>query len=168
MARYAIDSSQSRVLVVARSSVHDTETVFTGVTGAVDADVGRLVEDGASAEVAVDMTTADAGGWLENRKLRKDLDLGAHPRASFRLAALEDVRREGDRFSARARGTLSWRGREVEIEASGEGTVTESAIDAVARFELDVTRLGVTPPRFLMLKVEDVVAIEVRLRAASA
>ena len=34
-----------------------------------------------------------------------------------------------------------------------------------ARFDLDVTRLGVKPPQILMLKVDPVVSVEVRLTA---
>lgn len=162
---YEIDPAASRLTVRARSSIHDTDTRFDGVTGTIDADPGRLIHDGARAEIEVDMTSADAGDWLKNRKLRKDLDLASHPRARFTLDALEGLEHEGARFRARARGTLAWRGRQVEVLATGDGAVDEAAIDATARFDLDVTALGVSAPRFLMFRVEDVVTVEVRLLA---
>lgn len=165
MPRYQIDSEKSGVLVRARSNVHDTDTSIAGVAGTIDADPNALEERGAEVALGVDMTTADAGDWLKNRKLRKDLDLAAHPRAEFALDALEDIERSGDRFTATARGRLSWRGRKIEISATGEGEVTATHIDATARFDLDVTTLGVVPPKILMFKIEDVVSVEVRVIA---
>jgi len=168
MTRYIVDASASRVVVKARSSLHDTETRWTGLTGTIDADAADLAGRTA-AEVAVDMTRHDAGDFLRNRKLRKDLDVASFPRAHFRLAGVREVvERGGGRFAAVADGSIAWHGREVAIAAAGEGTIGRDELSAVARFELDVRRFGVEPPRFLMFKVEDVVSVEVSLVARRA
>lgn len=159
---YTIDGARSRVVTRATSSIHDTTTTWDKLGGTVEADPDSLEETGARATVDVDMLSFDAGDWLKNRKLKKDLDLAANPKAQFELAELSDVVREGDdRFSAKARGVIRWRGREAEIEASGSGTIAADRLEATATFDLDVTRLGVKPPRFLMFKVADVVTVEV-------
>ena len=161
--RYQVEPS-SRLVVTARSSVHDTETVWSRISGHLEVDPDAL-DAGASAEIEVAMGEFDAGDWLKNRKIKKDLDVARHPTARFRLGGLADIDDSGAETAARATGTISWRGHEAEIEATGTARVGSDAISATARFELDVRKLGVTPPRILMLKVEDVVSVVVELRA---
>lgn len=168
MPRYVIDSAASRVVVRARSSIHDTETRWTGVGGSIEAEPADLAA-GAAADVLVDMTRHDAGDFLRNRKLRKDLEVERYPQARFRLARLHDVAdRGGGVFTARAEGSIAWHGREVAVSAAGEGSVAGDELRATARFELDVRAFGVSPPRFLMFKVEEIVSVEVSLAARRA
>jgi polyisoprenoid-binding protein YceI len=169
MPTYRIEAGASRVISRARSSIHDTTTTWDRLEGTVEADAETVAETGARAALTVDMTSFDAGDWLKNRKLKKDLEIERHPRAEFELGELSDVTRAEDgALSARARGVIRWRGREAAIEATGRGTLSAERLEVTATFELDVTQLGVTPPRFLMFKVEKLVEIEVRLVAAVA
>lgn len=170
--RYEIDGSVSAVVVSARSSIHDTRTRWDRVRGVVEADAGALAGAAAAevtAEVAVDMTRYDAGDFLKNRKIKKDLEVERYPEARFSLRRLGDVVEvAAGRFTARAEGSIAWHGREVAVAAEGEGTFEGDSLRAVARFELDVRGFGVAAPRFLMFKVEDVVAVEVTLVARAA
>jgi polyisoprenoid-binding protein YceI len=163
MPSYRIDSQSSKLVVTARSSVHDTDTSWQGITGTIEADLDHL--EATKATIEVDMTTADAGDWLKNRKLRKDMDFDKHPRASVEVERLSEVKRDGDEVSATLHGILSWRGKSIAIEARGSGTLSESELRASGSFELDVTKLGITPPKVLMIKIEDVVGCQVELRA---
>jgi len=166
--RYAIDRAASRVVVKARSNIHDTETTWSELSGSIDADAADLAGH-AAAEVVVDMTRYDAGDFLRNRKLRKDLSVDRYREARYRLNRLHDVvDRGGGRFAAAADGTVSWHGREVAVAASGEGVFAGDELHATARFDLDVRSFGVDPPRFLMFKVENMVAVEVSLVARRA
>jgi polyisoprenoid-binding protein YceI len=164
MTRYVVAAGSSLV-VKARSSIHDTRTVWSKVTGEVTADAATLASAGAAATFQVDMTAFDAGDFLKNRKLRKDFDLEQHPQATFTLTGLRDVVGDGaqGRFRANADGVLRWRGREVTLTVAGEGTLDGARLAAVGRFELDIKRLGLAAPRFLMFKVEDEVTVEVTL-----
>jgi len=165
---YSIDPGRSKIEVQARSSIHDTTAVWPKLTGTVEADAATLVESGATARVAADMTDFDAGDFLKNRKLRKDMELERFPEATFELTRLVGVTDKGDhQFDAVAEGTLRWHGREVAVRATGGGRVGDDRIEAVARFELDVRAVGVKAPRFLMFKVEDVVAVTVTLSATA-
>lgn len=164
MTVYRIDGAASGVVVEARSNVHDSRARWSGVAGTIEADPADLAA--ATAALTVDMTRHDAGDFLRNRKLRKDLHVDRYPTARFRLVRLRDVsRRDDGSFSATADGAIAWHDREVEVAAAGEGTVTADRIAATARFELDVRAFGVEPPRFLMFKVEEVVAVTVTLLA---
>jgi polyisoprenoid-binding protein YceI len=164
--KYRITSG--KLTVRARSRIHDTTTVWDRITGDVEADPDTLATAGAAATFRVDMTSFDAGDWLRNRKLRKDFDLEGHPAATFELRALRDVRRDGAAFTATADGVLRWRGKEVALTLAGKGTLDAAGVEAAATFELDIRDLGLSAPRFLMLKMEDEVAIEVTVRGAAA
>lgn len=164
--RYRVASGA--VTVQARSRIHDTNTVWNKVSGEILADPDTLATAGATARFEVDMTAFDAGDFLRNRKLRKDLALEAHPTASFELRRVHSVVRDGARFTATAEGVLGWRGREVELVLAGRGTLDSMTASASATFELDIRTLGLSAPRFLMFKMEDEVTVTVTLRAPAA
>lgn len=165
MPTYRVDETACRLVVRARSSIHDTTTTWSRITGDVEADPDTLEQRGASARFTVDMTEFDAGDWLKNRKLRKDFALADHPRARFDLGELRDIVRDGDDFTATAAGVLHWRGKQVQLSVSGRGVLTESRIEAVGTFELDIRQLGLRPPKLFIFKVDSDVAVEVTLRA---
>ena len=160
MGAYAVTAG--KLTVKARSSVHDTTTVWDKITGDVDANPDAIEQ--AKATFRVDMTSFDAGDWLKNRKLRKDFDMDAHPTATFTLERVSDVMRDGDKFTAKAEGTLAWRGTSVPLVLNGQGTLSADRVEASAKFELDIKKLGLSPPKFFMFKMEDVVTVEVTVR----
>lgn len=164
MARYAI--SGGKLSVKARSTVHDTTTVWDRITGEVDADAATIEQ--ATATFSVDMTKFDAGDFLKNRKLRKDFAMDAHPTATFTLTRVSDVQRDGDKFTAKAEGTLRWRGKDVPLVLTGQGMLDDAHVEAKATFELDIKRLGLSAPRFFVFKMEDEVTIEVSVRGGVA
>lgn len=164
--RYRVTAG--KLTVRARSRLHDTTTVWDRVTGDVEADPETLATAGATATFRVDMTSFDAGDWLRNRKLRKDFDLDGHPSASFELRGVKDVRRDGPTFTATAEGVLAWRGKQVPLTLAGEGRLDGAGLEATATFELDIRKLGLSAPRFLMFKMEDEVEIEVALQGPVA
>ena len=152
--------------VKARSSVHDTTTVWSKLGGEIVADPDTLATAGATASFEVDMTAFDAGDFLKNRKLRKDFDLAGHPTARFTLRAVRDVKRDGATFTATAEGMLDWRGKQVVLVLDGRGTLDAMGVSATATFELDIRTLGLSAPRFLMFKVEDQVSVAVSFRGS--
>jgi polyisoprenoid-binding protein YceI len=160
--KYSVSSG--KLTVKARSSVHDTTTVWDKVTGDVDADAAAIEQ--AKATFTVDMTKFDAGDFLKNRKLRKDFAMEDHPSATFTLTRVSDVVRDGARFTAKAEGTLSWRGKQVVLVLSGQGTLDEKHVEAQGSFELDIRKLGLSAPRFFVFKMEDEVTVEVSIRGA--
>lgn len=170
MPSYKVDTGGSKLVVCAMSSIHDTNTVWDKIAGNITIeDLDKLAELGAGADFEVDMTSYDAGDWLRNRKLKKDLDLGSHPKATFELTGLRDVEQKDDgSFSAIADGTLRWRGREVTLAIEGTGTIDDDAIRATGKFDMNITDVGMKPPRFLMFKMEEGVTVEVTLVAKAA
>lgn len=166
---YTVDSDASRVVATATSSVHDTSATLGPMSGTIEADVDALGEEGkVSLSIEVDLTTADAGDFLRTRKLRGDIDARRYPRATFAITRVVDLTREDDgRFQATGEGILSWRDRELEIRPSGSGRIDARRVEATATFSLDIRDFGVEPPKFLMLKVDPVVSVEVSLVAVA-
>jgi polyisoprenoid-binding protein YceI len=160
--KYSLTSG--KLTVKARSSVHDTTTAWDKVAGEVEADPDAI--ESAKAAFRVDMTSFDAGDWLKNRKLRKDFEMDSHPTATFTLDRVSEVVRDGSKFTAKAEGTLRWRGKDVVLQLAGQGTLDHERLDATATFELDIKKLGLTAPRFFMFKVEDEVTVSVTVRGA--
>lgn len=156
--------ASGKLTVQARSRLHDTTTVWDKVTGDVTADA-NAIED-ARGNFCLDMTSFDAGDWLKNRKLKKDFDMDAHPKAIFELRGVKDVVRDGTKFTATAEGVLKWRGKEVVLTLAGRGTLDDVRVEASAKFDLDIRKLGLSAPRFLMIKMEDEVTIEVTVTGA--
>lgn len=161
MPRYVV--STGRVAVTARSSVHDTTTIWSVVSGTIDFDTAH--PERAAADVRVDMRVFDAGDRLRTWKIRADLELEKYPTARFRLDRLEQLARQGDEVSADAHGSLDWRERTASIRARGSATVAAQHIRARASFELDMRNLGVKAPRILMFRMNDVVEVEVEISA---
>jgi len=160
--KYRVQSG--KLTVQARSKIHDTTTVWDKVTGDVDADASNI--EAARATFAVDMTSFDAGDWLKNRKLKSDFEMDKHPKATFELRAVKDVVRDGAKFTATAEGVLRWRGKEVVLTLAGRGTLDDVKVEASATFELDIKTLGMSAPRFLMIKMSDEVSVDVTVQGA--
>jgi polyisoprenoid-binding protein YceI len=152
--------------VQARSRVHDTTTTWDEITGEVDADPEAI--EAAKAAFSVDMTSFDAGDWLKNRKLRKDFDLETHATATFTLERVSDVTRDGAKFAATAEGSLRWRGKTIPLKLGGKGSLDADRLTASATFELDIKLLGLQAPKFFIVKMEDVVTVEVQLTGVKA
>jgi polyisoprenoid-binding protein YceI len=163
VAKYAVTG---RLTVKARSSIHDTTTVWDKITGDVDADPDAI--EAAKAAFRVDMTSFDAGDWIKNRKLRKDFALEAHPTATFSLEGVSLSKRDHRAFEATATGTLHWRGKDVALQLVGRGTLDPDRLAADATFELDIKRLGLQAPKLFMFKIEDVVTVAVTIAGVPA
>lgn len=161
--KYAIKSGT--LTVKARSSVHDTTTVWNRITGEVEASADAI--ENATATFSVDMTAFDAGDFLKNRKLRKDFAMDSHPTATFTLSRVSDVLRDGEKFTAKAEGTLRWRGKEVPLVLTGQGSLDERRVEARGTFELDIKKLGLTAPKFFVFKMEDEVTIAVSVSGSA-
>jgi polyisoprenoid-binding protein YceI len=158
--------TSGKLTVKARSRIHDTTTVWDKITGEVEADPDTLGTAGARATFTVDMTSFDAGDWLKNRKLRGDFEIDRNPTATFTLSNVSDVVRDGPTFKAKAHGVIRWRGKEAVVTLEGQGKLDAVGVDATATFDFDIRALGLSAPRFLMIKMSDEVSIEVSIKGA--
>src|SRR5690606_13688149 len=124
---------RGRVLVTARSSIHDARTERSVVTGIAEVVPAEVAVDPRLA-VEVDMTRFDAGDLLRNRKVRKDREVDRHHLARVTLGGLEEVTTTADGFAARVRGHLAWHDRSIEVVARGNGRLDGHGFQASATF----------------------------------
>ena len=164
MPPFIIDEKKSKLVVMARSKVHDTTLVWTGVRGSIEADLSDL--SATRSDITVDMSTGDAGDWVKNRKLRKELNFEKNPSASFALESIGDLQHTGDSVSATLKGKLSWRGKTIDVSVQTQGTLNESSLVVSGKFDIDMTLLGIKAPKVLMIKIDDVVNCEIAIHAA--
>ena len=165
MPSYRVDSAASILLAKARSPVRDVEIRIGGISGEIAVDPTRADLGAPTASIAVDMTTATAGDPLTKRALERDLGLSADPAALFALSELRDLERRGEELSATLAGTLRWRGRALDLSARGSGRLGASRLELAADFVISMSALGIRPPRFFMIRIEDKVALHLALAA---
>jgi polyisoprenoid-binding protein YceI len=147
------------VEVRAKSALHDTTTKFGKVEGTIDFDPDAPAS--AQCDIRVDMRVFDAGDTFKNWKLKGDLDAETYPTATFILARFDDVHEvTAGAFTATATGQIKWRDHTPIVKVKGKATVDRRSIDARASFDLDVRQLGIAPPKFLMFKVDEIVAVQ--------
>ncbi len=168
MAKYVADPKACRLEVNATSNIHDTSSTFSNVTGELTADAATVETAGATGSFRVDMSVFDAGDFLKNRKLKKELDAKKYPEATFQMSSLENVAKDGDQFRGTAKGTLSYRGKELAVEIAGEGTMSDAELRVKGSFELDIRKVGMQPPKILMFKMEPDVRVEITLVAKAS
>jgi len=147
------------VEVTAKSPASDTTTKFSKVEGTIDFDPDA--PGSAQVEIRVDMRVFDAGDTFKNWKIKEDLDADAHPIATLILARVDDAHEiTAGAFTGTATGQIKWRDHAPFVKLKGKATVDRRSVDARASFDLDVRQLGLGPPKFLMFKVDDKVAIQ--------
>lgn len=163
--RYVLTAG--RVVVTARSALHDTRCLFPRMTGEVDFDPAEPQR--ARAEIRLDLRELDAGDRLKTWKLRGTIAPERYPLATFSLARIDRFEElAGGNVRAVAVGTLAWHDHKVELRAAGDATITPRAIMARAQFDLDVRSVGVAPPKFLMFKIDEVVSVQVEISATAS
>lgn len=110
--------------------------------------------------VAVRVGAFKSGSFLQDVALRRHVDVRAFPDAVFDLD-----RASGTSEDLALHGRIRYRDREVPVAGRGRLTFSADSASGEATFEIDVTRFGLARPKFLVLEVQDVVRVEVRLRA---
>lgn len=159
------DVTGGTLTAIAKSSLHDTETLWKTIRGAVT--LGEPLEL-SSATIAVQMDAFDAGSWLKNRHLKKNFPFQKYPTADFVLTELSKVSREGEKISAEGGGQVQWNGKTVPISLRGQGIVNDNTLSVRCQFTVDIRDFGLEAPGILGVKVDDVLeciaTIEARAR----
>jgi len=144
--------------------MHATSSTADGLTGALSFDLDKI-EETAHGSVTVPMARMSFGDRLRDWGMRRHLNVKRWPTAVFDVSTARVESREP--WCAQIDGVIRYRDVRLPVSVTATGTVTEESISAQATFECRLTDLGIAPPRFLVLKVADVVQVEVRLYASA-
>ena len=149
----------SIVTATAKATLHDVRATCEDLAGEGVVDpadpVGTL-----ALEVRVRVGEFKTGSFLQDVAMRRHVDVKAHPQAVFRIESatgmLDDLAIEG---------SVTYRGVAVAVKARGRMAFSSDAATGEATFDLDLSRFGLQPPKFLVLEVADVVRVEAKLKA---
>jgi polyisoprenoid-binding protein YceI len=167
VARYDIVPERSQVLIEATSSVHPINSRTDGLEGFVELEVGETgrVDTTAepSGELSLRVERLSSGNALEDRELRRRVDMRRFPTIDGRLTTLHDTGRD-DRYVVR--GDLTFRG--VTNSYEDEMTIArfdDETLHLEGRSTFDIRDFGMEPPRILMFRVHPEVAVTVTIVA---
>jgi polyisoprenoid-binding protein YceI len=165
--RFEVLPELSRVGFDAKSTLHDFSGVTSDVSGAFTA---RLSAPGreVTGEVRASATTLDTGLADRNTEMAGTLDSAKFPTLTFRLASFQAAQTDPKTLASTGtgRGTLTIHGVAREVSVPLRISV-DDARRVVVEGEVTVrmTEFGVTPPRKVVITVDDAVKVWVALRA---
>jgi len=161
--RYRIDPTRSRLAIDATSSVHPIHSETTGLEGwvelGVDGDgaVDGSVEPAAHVELRVERLRSN--NPMEDRELRRRVDLDRYPTISGDLLSMEATGRKGRYL---ARGDVTFRG--VTRPSTDELQLSSDGGDAIrlrGSSVFDIRDFGMKPPKVLLFKVAPEITVTV-------
>lgn len=170
MSRFRVDAATSTVLVAARSSIGPITFEAHEIDGWIDADVSgtgsELVigEGGASAELAVQLTSLRSGNDLYDSELRRRIDARRFPVCVLRLE--RGTMLDGGRWSLA--GTITFHGTMRPLAGTVEvETISEGRIAVTGAKELDIRDFGLQAPTMLMTKIYPEVQVQLFIAAVA-
>ncbi|MDX1649796.1 MAG: YceI family protein [Myxococcota bacterium] len=143
---------------------HTVRGRFDLERGAVrfDPDTGEV-----AGEVVVDAASGDTGIDRRDRVMHTEILASAdHPHIVLRPLRLRNVRREPDRLEATLEAELVLRGEPHTLAFPVTGRREDGRGVVEARFEVPYVDWGLPDPDRLLLRVDDVVHVEVRAEGA--
>jgi hypothetical protein len=168
-ARYAVSSSESPLVVDARSTLHSVRATTSALTGYV---VAGWNDDGTLASapqpvmhVEFPIDQVRSGNAMQDREMRKLVDSVRFPKVAADLRSVE-LLSSPNRYKASGEITLAGRARsyggEFTIANAGESVTVDGELS------LDIRDFGLKPPSLLILKVDPVLQVRLRLVARKA
>ncbi len=164
MPRWTIDSERSTLLVRARATLHDSVSRGHGLSGTLMAELEDL-EATASGTIRAALSEQSFGDRVRDWSMARHLNLKRHPEA--RLDVSQVFVKSRDPWEIRLQGQMSYRGHTALIDVDVRGELDEHSLTARTTFPLELSQIGIAPPRMLFLKVADTVEVEVHLVATA-
>jgi polyisoprenoid-binding protein YceI len=166
VARYRIVPERSRVWIEARSTLHPIHSTTDGLEGYIELEVedGHVApSDPPVGKLSLPTDRLSSGNVLEDRELRRRIDIRRYPTIDGRLTKMVRIGKDG-RY--RMSGDLEFRGvtRECEDEMHVE-VVDDHTLRLTGESTFDIGDFGMEPPRLLMLRVEPRVVVRVEIIA---
>ncbi|RPI03076.1 MAG: YceI family protein [Calditrichaeota bacterium] len=114
----------------------------------------------------VDLATLDTGIGLRNRHMRENyLQTGKYPFASYKGEIKEAVLLENGGYQVKARGSFDLHGVQKEMEISATVEKLENGYKASSSFEIALADFKIERPQLMLLKIGQVIKIDVSIYA---
>ena len=166
MRRFRILSELSKVETQMTSNVHPIHATANDVSGAIEGDVGPdgLPDFGAPhrAHIRLPVEAMVSGNRLQDMEMQRRMDARRYPAIEV---TVERAWLPGDDGRARASFEVSACGRSRSYEESFSMRLEGRRLVLEGEHAFDMRDFGVSPPRFLSLKVDPEVKVRMRLEA---
>lgn len=148
-------SEEGTVTFTSRVPLH----TFTGTSERLN---GQIDLGSGAVDFYVDLETLETGIGRRDRDMRETLGTDRFPFAEFtgRLTTRFDPARDGPQ-PARASGTFTLHGVALPLAVAGTLERTRRGLRLRAAWEVRLDDHDITPPRLLMMKVDEVQAVEI-------
>jgi len=166
VARYRLIPERSELWAEARSSLHPIRVETSGLTGEIDAEIeGDQVRLSAPFRIEIDAQRLKSGNRLVDGELQRRLDTRKFPRVVGIVSGVDPLQPG----RARLRGDLSLHGvsKSTHVEVAVR-VLEDGTIEIEGDKTIDMRDHGMTPPKFLMFKVQPDVKVRARLVAEKA
>jgi len=158
--RLVLDPSATEVSFTLGARLHTVRGSFALVAG----ELGFDPETGAaSGEIRVDARSGDTGIDRRDRVMHEEvLDSARHPLLVLRPERIIESKRDGDALAGRLFGRFEVRGVSHPLALDFEGTRAGDRATVRVRFDVPWVAWGLPDPSNAILRVDDVLAVEVR------
>jgi hypothetical protein len=165
--KYRVNANASKVSVTATSNLHDVKGSCPGLSGELFGNLSDLVKTGGGA-LKLDVRRFGSGDRIRDFAMRTHIDVAKHPEAEVPEIKILSVEEQGGAKKVLFEATLKYRFKTPKVH--GEAIVKEEGgrLSVDATFPLTLRDVNVEPPKFLFLKVGEVVKVEVHLEALPA
>lgn len=163
MATFRIVSERSVVRINATSNVHPIHGEARGLEGEIDAEVedGQLVGAPTAMSISLPAANLQSGKALEDRELRRRLDIKKYPTISGRSSSADL-----DGATLHVTGDVNFHGASRTVSGDVTASIPDDntiVLEGAATF--DIRDFGMDPPKILMFKVDPDVAVEISVVA---
>ncbi len=164
MARFTLIAEKSELWAEARSSLHPVRVHTAGLRGVVEAVLGAGEPMlGRPTHVEIEASRLRSGNGLVDGELQRRIDTRSHPTIR---AELTEVARGSSGGTLRLTGALTFHGvtRMLDVEVTVRQGAPGTLIIEGGR-AIDLRDFGLSPPSFLMFKMQPEVQVRARLVA---
>jgi polyisoprenoid-binding protein YceI len=164
--RLTLDPAATEIAFTLGATLHTVRGNFALASGEVafDPDTGA-----ASGEVRVDARSGDTGIDRRDRVMHEEvLDSPRHALLVLLPERLEVTRRDADALAGRLFAQMEVRGERHPLTLDFEGTRRAGAGEVRLRFDVPWLAWGLPDPSNVVLRVDEVIAVEVTTRGALA
>jgi polyisoprenoid-binding protein YceI len=164
--RFRIVPGRSRVETETRSNVHPIHAAASRLSGVIEGDIGPGGEPNFElphrATLAVPIDAMESGNALQDMEMQRRMDARSYPHIEIVVNRAWKLPGDGQ---CRATFEVSAHGRSREYEEDFTLRVDGNKLFVDGEHTFDMRDFGVSPPRFLMMKVDPEVKVRMRIEA---
>lgn len=158
---YHVDKTkENTVKFISDAPIEDIEGVTNNIDGYIYLP-DPFTADSSEVYFEVDLRTLDTGIGLRNRHMRDNyLETDKYPYASFKGIITQRAEKDENSFELKVHGEMQIHGVSKEMELTGIMQKYGDDLKIISRFEVKLSDHNINIPRFMFLKIDETMKIE--------